>query len=170
MRKSEKNKEQLKIKELGNLKFMRYATYSCVALVLLFLMYIAIMAQSVSMSYEQLISSNPIFLIGFLICTVNLYVWFLLKRHMKDLKEVKNIDSIRIQLIIMAIFQLLTLNIAAASLLFLSLYSYFKWDKTTLPLSWKYVHHSKQAIWLYGSLAFFILMDLSVYSLYFAIN
>ena len=72
-------------------------------MVVLFLVYVGGLSNLSGKSYEELISKSPIVITGFMICTANLYVWYVLKHFLKDLAVPQHVESIRVNLLLMTI-------------------------------------------------------------------
>ena len=77
-------RQKNKLAKTGGFRYIRYAKYACVAMVVLFLVYVGGLSNLSGKSYEDLISKSPIVITGFMICTANLYVWYVLKHFLKD--------------------------------------------------------------------------------------
>ncbi len=97
-------------------------------MVVLFLVYVGGLSNLSGKSYEDLISKNPIVITGFMICTANLYVWYVLKHFLKDLAVPQHVESIRVNLLLMTIGQFILMNFISAVLMMLSLRKYFQWN------------------------------------------
>ena len=77
-------RQKNKLAKTGGFRYIRYAKYACVAMVVLFLVYVGGLSNLSGKSYEDLISKSPIVITGFMICTANLYVWYVLKEIRKE--------------------------------------------------------------------------------------
>ena len=99
-------RQKNKLAKTGGFRYIRYAKYACVAMVVLFLVYVGGLSNLSGKSYEDLISKSPIVITGFMICTANLYVWYVLKHFLKDLAVPQHVESIRVNLLLMTIGQL----------------------------------------------------------------
>ena len=78
MKKRDVIRQKNKLRTTGSFRYMRYAKYACVAMIVLFLVYVGGLSNLSGKSYEELISKSPIVITGFMICTANLYVWYVL--------------------------------------------------------------------------------------------
>ena len=94
-------RQKNKLAKTGGFRYIRYAKYACVAMVVLFLVYVGGLSNLSGKSYEELISKSPIVITGFMICTANLYVWYVLKHFLKDLAVPQHVESIRVNLLLM---------------------------------------------------------------------
>ena len=102
-------------RKTGGFRYIRYAKYACVAMVVLFLVYVGGLSNLSGKSYEDLISKSPIVITGFMICTANLYVWYVLKHFLKDLAVPQHVESIRVNLLLMTIGQFILMNFISQS-------------------------------------------------------
>lgn len=169
MKKKSKIQQKNKLKIYNNFKYLKLARFSCVMLVVLFLVYIAVNAQALQVSYQEIISENPVYLIGFLICAMNLYIWYLLKKFTIQMQELKNIDSIRIHLILLMIVQVFLLNFASAGLIALSLWKYFRWNHICFSKLIQDLKLEKQILSLGLTSLLCCFSVMMVYQLYFAL-
>ena len=103
-------RQKNKLAKTGGFRYIRYAKYACVAMVVLFLVYVGGLSNLSGKSYEELISKSPIVITGFMICTANLYVWYVLKHFLKDLAVPQHVESIRVNLLLMTIGQFILMN------------------------------------------------------------
>ena len=86
-------RQKNKLAKTGGFRYIRYAKYACVAMVVLFLVYVGGLSNLSGKSYEELVSKSPIVITGFMICTANLYVWYVLKHFLKDLAVPQHADD-----------------------------------------------------------------------------
>lgn len=170
MKKREIIKQKNKLKQIRNIKYLNFAKYACLFLIIMFLIYVGIVSAMLETSYEELLSKDPIVIVGFIICTANLYIWYVLKTFIKDIQSLEHIESIRMNLILMSIGQVLLLNYISAILMLLSLKKYFQWNDFSLKKTLKEIKKDGQIAVLYVTLITLILFVSLVFGIYFAIK
>ena len=170
MKKRDIIRQKNKLKQTHNYRYLRYANYACVAIVVLFLIYIGVLTNISDTSLEKLMSENPIVITGFMICTANLYIWYVLKNFLKDIVVPQHIESIRLNLIIMAIGQFILMNFVSAILLIISLYKYFQWDNFSIKQAFKEIKKEQQLAVFIVTVCILILMIALVYGVYMSIR
>lgn len=168
MKKREVIKQKNKLKQMPNMKYLSLAKYACIFLILVFLVYIGILSVMLNKPFEELLSKDPIVIVGFMICTANLYIWYVLKHFINDIRQLENIESIRINLIVMTIGQVLLLNYISALLMILSLWKYFRWNNFSLKKALSEIKRDKQmAVLIVTSLVLCMFIAL-VFGIFFA--
>ncbi len=170
MKKRDIIRQKNKLKQTHNYRYLRYASYACVAIVVLFLIYIGVLTNISDTSLEKLMSENPIVITGFMICTANLYIWYVLKNFLKDIVVPQHIESIRLNLIIMAIGQFILMNFVSAILLIISLYKYFQWNNFSIKQAFKEIKKEQQLAVFIVTVCILILMIALVYGVYMSIR
>lgn len=170
MKKRDIIRQKNKLKQTHNYRYLRYASYACIALIVLFLIYIGVLTNISDTSLEKLMSENPIVITGFMICTANLYIWYVLKNFLKDIVVPQHIESIRLNLIIMAIGQFILMNFVSGILLIISLYKYFQWDNFSLKQAFKEIKKEQQLAVFIVTVCILILMIALVYGVYMSIR
>lgn len=170
MKKRDIIRQKNKLKQTHNYRYLRYANYACVAIVVLFLIYIGVLTNISDTSLEKLMSENPIVITGFMICTANLYIWYVLKNFLKDIVVPQHIESIRLNLIIMAIGQFILMNFVSAILLIMSLYKYFQWNNFSIKQAFKEIKKEQQLAVFIVTVCILILMIALVYGVYMSIR
>ena len=119
MKKSEKIRRKNKLKTVKNYRYLKYAQYACILIIVLFLIYVVGLSSMYHQTYEELLSGNPLVITGFMICTANLYVWWVLKHFNEDVLNLEHIESMRINLIVLAICQFFLMNFVSTILMIL---------------------------------------------------
>ena len=170
MKKRDIIRQKNKLKQTHNYRYLRYASYACIALIVLFLIYIGVLTNISDTSLEKLMSENPIVITGFMICTANLYIWYVLKNFLKDIVVPQHIESIRLNLIIMAIGQFILMNCVSAILLIISLYKYFQWNNFSIKQAFKEIKKEQQLAVFIVTVCILILMIALVYGVYMSIR
>lgn len=127
MKKREINKQKQKLKKHGDYKMIRYAKNMCIMMIVLFLIYVSLLSMQTPDGFNGLFENNLFVVVGFIVCTANLYIWNELKAILESMKNYSNIESVKIKLIIICIFELILFNYATAILIAISLFRYFKW-------------------------------------------
>lgn len=170
MKKKDIIKQKNKLKQTGNYKYLRYAKFICILIVVLFLCYVAVLGNITKTSYETLLSENAIVITGFMICGANLYIWYVLKHFLEDLQIPQNVESIRLNLILVAIGQFILMNFISAILIVLSLRKYFQWNQFSFKTTWKDIKKDKQSAVFYVTSIVLLLFIALVYGVYFSIR
>lgn len=170
MKKKDMIKQRNKLKKIEKPKYMIYAKYACVALVVLFLIYTGLLSMMLQQPMQVLLSENLVIIIGFMICVANLYVWFLLKQFIKEMEALEHIESVRMNLIVMAIAQASLLNYISAVLLIISLKKYFSWRGFSPMKALREIKKDGQISVLAISVVVLGLLMALVYMIYFAVN
>ncbi len=169
MKKSELIRRKNKLKKTANFRYLKYAQYTCILIIVLFLVYVVGLSSAYGQSYEELLSTNPMVITGFIICTANLYVWWVLKHFNVDIEKFENIESIRINLIILCICQFFLLNFVSVVLMILSLVKYFQWKQFSWKQSLKELKADGQLAVLIMTIGVMLLFVALVFTLFFAI-
>ena len=115
-------------------------------------------------------SENPVVITGFMICTANLYVWWGLKHFNEDIQSFEHIESIRINLIVLAIGQFLLFNFVSMILMIISLVKYFRWRQFSFRQSLREIKKDGQLSVLITTLIVMVLFVALVFALFFAIR
>lgn len=170
MKKKDMIKQRNKLKKVERPKYMLYAQYACIILVVLFLIYTGLLSVILDESMQVLLSENLVIIIGFMICVANLYVWFLLKQLIKEMEALEHIESVRMNLIVMAIAQACLLNYISAILLLISLKKYFSWQTFSPIKALKEIKKDGQTSVLAVSVIVLGLLMTLVYMIYFAVS
>ena len=102
---------------MKNYRYLKYAQYACILIIVLFLIYVVGLSSMYHQTYEELLSGNPLVITGFMICTANLYVWWVLKHFNEDVLNLEHIESMRINLIVLAICQFFLMNFVSTILI-----------------------------------------------------
>ncbi|MEG0329804.1 MAG: hypothetical protein RSC10_05500 [Longicatena sp.] len=170
MKKREVIKQKNKLKQVRNLKYLKFAKYACLFLIVMFLIYVGAMSASMNISFEELMSKNAVVIVGFMICTANLYVWYILKHFLTDIENYEHIESIRINLIVLSIAQVFLLNYISAGLMILSLVKYFQWNQFSFKKSLKEIKKEGQLSVLIISLIVMSLFVALVFGIFFSVK
>ncbi len=170
MKKSEMIRRKNKLKTVNSYRYMKFAQGACVLIIVLFLFYVAALAGVQKSSYEELFANQPLVIIGFVICTANLYVWWVLKQFCHDIAEMAHIESIRIHLIVLTVFQFVLLNFVSVMLMVLSLVKYFRWDTFSWRGSLKEMTADGQRPVLITTLTVMVIFTALVYMIFFAVR
>lgn len=168
MKKRDVIKQKNKLKTVKNVKYLRFATYACLFLIVMFLIYVGAMSSLMDTSFQELISENVIVIVGFMICTANLYVWYILKQFVVDIQDLEHIESIRVNLLVLAVGQAMLLNYVSAILILLSLVKYFQWNQFSLRKSLKEIKKDGQLSVLVVTLLVMILFISLVFGIFFS--
>ena len=169
MKKKDIIRKKNNVKQTSNYCYLRYASYACIILVLLFLMYISIYVNIYDTSLEKIMSENPMVIMGFIISTANLYIWYVLKNFLKDIVDNQHIASMQVNLMIMAIAQFVLMNFVSSILLLISLKQYFQWSHLSIKKILKEIKNEQQMPVFIVTSCFLILMISSVYGIYMSI-
>lgn len=144
MKKRDVMKQKRKLKKYGEFKMAKFAQYMCIAMVLLFLAYFGLLATQTKGGMKELLSTNLFITTGFIVCVVNLYVFYTLKRLLGNLENFEYIEATRMEMLIIAIAQLLLFNYASAALLIYCLIKYFKWQGFHIKEAFREIKKTKQ--------------------------
>lgn len=170
MKKRDVIRQKNKLRTTGSFRYMRYAKYACVAMIVLFLVYVGGLSNLSGKSYEELISKSPIVITGFMICTANLYVWYVLKNFLKDLEVPQHVESVRVNLLLMTVGQFVLMNFISAILMILSLRKYFSWESFSFKGALKEISKEGQLSVLVITAVVLILFISLVFGIYFSIR
>lgn len=170
MNKRDVIKQKNKLKATQNFKYLNYAKYACIIIIVLFLIYVASLSNLGAVSMESLLTSNPIVITGFMICTANLYIWYVLKNFINDVKKLEHIESVRINVMIMVIAQFVFMNFISAILMIISLVKYFQWNNFSIKKALKEIKQEGQLAVLIVTLAVLILFISLVFGIYFSVK
>ncbi len=170
MKKRDVIRQKNKLRTTGSFRYMCYAKYACVAMIVLFLVYVGGLSNLSGKSYEELISKSPIVITGFMICTANLYVWYVLKNFLKDLEVPQHVESVRVNLLLMTVGQFVLMNFISAILMILSLRKYFSWESFSFKGALKEIRKEGQLSVLVITAVVLILFISLVFGIYFSIR
>lgn len=170
MKKKEMIRRKNRLKQVKNYRYLKYAQYACILIIVLFLIYVVGMSSAYSQTYEELISGNPVVITGFMICTANLYAWWILKHFNEDIQSFEHIESIRINLIVLAVCQFLLFNFVSTILMIMSLVKYFRWKPFSLKGSLQEIKKDGQLSVLITTVVVMVLFVALVFALFFAIR
>lgn len=170
MKRREMIKQKNKLKSVKNYKYLNYAKYACIVMIVLFLIYVGAIANVGEVSMQELLSKNPIVITGFMICTANLYIWYVLKNFLKDMKEFQHVESVRLNLLVMVVGQFILMNFISAVLMIISLVKYFQWNTFSFRKALKDVRKEGQLAVLIVTLIVLILFISLVFGIYFSVQ
>lgn len=111
-------------------KYISYARWLCLGFQVLFIGYLISLMMMSQQSYQQMIQQNPILLAGFIVCLLNLYIWFQTKNMLEDLKAQKFNNYYRIFGCIIVFSQFLLFNYPSAILFAIGLKKCFQWKNS----------------------------------------
>lgn len=170
MKKSEKIRLKNKLKTVNNYHYLNYTKYASLLIVILFIIYFCVLSMIENVSYEELLSNNPIIITGFIICTANLYVWYIMKHFVEEIVNLEHIESIRLNMLVMAICQFFLMNFISVILMIISLIKYFKWDQFTFKEAILEIKKDGQFSVLVITTVVMLLMISLVFMIFFAVN
>lgn len=168
MKKAMAIKQRNKVKQMSDLRYLMFAKYACIFLIVVFLIYIGVLSALLHKPFKELFTKDPIIIVGYTICTANLYIWYSLKNYIKDIHDMEHIESIRINLIILAIGQAFLLNYISALLLIMSLWKYFRWNNFSIKKTLLEIKKEKQSVVAVITLIIVFLFIALVYGIFFA--
>lgn len=128
MKKREITKQKQKLKKQDSFKMVKLAQFMCIALILLFLVYLSLIGINYKGGFNALLAENLFTTVGFIVCTLNLYVFYAIKRLRNNMETYQCIEATKIEMLFITIAQLALFNYASAGLLVYSLVKYFKWS------------------------------------------
>lgn len=137
-------RQKNKLKEFSNFRFLRYARYMSVVVPCLVLLIIAIMTGMQAASLEAMIAAQPIITVSFVVCAVNLLIWYQSGILLTYLHVPEHVESTRIQYIFMAMAQLAMFNYISFFLILVSLWKYFRWDRFSIKDSYQEIKKDGQ--------------------------
>lgn len=159
MNKRELNRQKGKLKKINDFRWIRYARYMCVVMVVLFLFYFSILVMSNKGDIAGLFKDNLFVTVGFVICACNLFIWNELKIIHKNLMDYSCVDTNKMKLILITITEIILFNFATSILIIISLIKYFKWDGfNEIIKEIKMQHKAKSILLLLIVLIIFILL------------
>lgn len=170
MKKSEVIQRRNRLKQVSNYRYLQFAKYASVLMILLFIAYVGILGNAGGVGYEQLLSDDPLVITGFMICTANLYVWWVLKHFCIDLPQLEHIESIRVNLMVLALCQFFLMNFISAILMVISLVKYFRWDRFSWKKSLRELKQDGQLPVLAVTLAVMMVFIALVFGIFFSIR
>lgn len=129
-----KNESLLKDK---NFKYVNYARWLCLIFIVMFIGFIFTRMRILQISYPDLIRENPIFTAGFIVCLINLFLWWQTRTMILDLRKNIHVHYYRLLLCISVFVEFLLFNYPAAALFAFGLYKNFKWKNQPLRLSFE---------------------------------
>ncbi|MDL2276782.1 hypothetical protein LJC02_03915, partial [Breznakia sp. OttesenSCG-928-G09] len=150
MKKREINKQKQKLKKESNIKWIKRAKNMCVALVVLFLVYVFGFSVVLKESFSKVITEYPIIIVGFIVAVANLFVWATLKRFIKMLETYEHIEFVQVSLIIITIAQVLLVNFISVVLLIVSLVKCFNWQVFDKKVAFQKIKEEKLLLPLLG--------------------
>lgn len=125
-----KQKNKLKVTE--KFKLLTYARWITLATAILVLLIFFLNTGFSSASMNEMFTKNPVIVVGFMICVIDLLVWYQMEHLITYLTNLEHIETVRIQLIAIAIIQLLGFNYLSFFCLILALVRYFRWDQFSI--------------------------------------
>ncbi|MFV0380798.1 MAG: hypothetical protein ACK5KR_00965 [Breznakia sp.] len=132
MKNSEIKKRKRKYKNYENIKWIKLAKNMCVVIVFLFLLYVFGISMLVDINFSQVIVDYPVVAIGFVISAANLFIWYILKKLLDGMLEQQETAGVQLFLSVLTIAQILLLNVIVAGLLFVGVFTSFRWSKFSL--------------------------------------
>lgn len=121
-------RQKNKLKVFSDFRFLRYARYMSVVVPCLVMLIIAMSTGMQAESLETIIAEQPMITVSFVVCVVNLLIWYQSGILLKSLAIPEHVESIRMQYIFMAAAQLAMFNYVSFFLILISLWKYFRWD------------------------------------------
>lgn len=122
-------RQKNKLKVFSDFRFLRYARYMSVLVPCLVVFMIALSTGMQVESLETIISQQPVITVSFVVCVVNLLIWYQSGILLKSLAVPEHVESIRMQYIFMAVAQLAMFNYVSFLMIVFSLWKYFRWDQ-----------------------------------------
>lgn len=137
-------KQKNRAKATHDFRFLRYARVMCIVVPIIFISLILLSTNSSSLQLQTMITENPMLIVGFITCIINLLNWRQLGILLEYLREDTNIEAIRFELILMALSQLALYNYVSFILVLVSLYKYLPWSGYAISKSIKQLKETKQ--------------------------
>lgn len=122
-------KEKLQL-SVAQTKYISYARLLCLIFQVLFIGYLIFVMSTNSLSYQQLIQKNPILLAGFIVCLLNLFIWYQSKQMITDLMAQKFYSYYRVIGCLFIFIQFLLFNYPSAILFAIGLKKCFYWGNS----------------------------------------
>lgn len=110
-------KQELLINATDGFKYLRYAKYSCIIIVIAVLA-VFFYQEAAAGSMEKAFTSSPVVTLGFILAAVNLYVYYGLNDIQQDLINQQNAVYCKSRLIGLAVFEGIFLNAVTIGLSF----------------------------------------------------
>lgn len=170
MKKREVIKQKKKLKQVQNIKYLKFSKNACILLIMMFLLYVGVVSSLLQKPIEELLRYDPIVIVGFMICTANLYIWYVLKNFINDIKNLEHIESIRLNLIVMAVGQFILLNYISAFLMIIALKKYFQWNSFSFKKEFAEMKKDKQLSVFVVTCIILALFSSLVFGIYFSIK
>lgn len=134
-KKSDVIKQKNKLKVTEGFKLLVYARWISLFTALLVLVLFFLNTGFTTENMQEIMRENPILTVGFLICMIDLFIWYQLNTLIQYITNLNNIETVRIQLLIIAIVQLIGFNYLSFFCVVLALVRYFRWDGFSIKAS-----------------------------------
>lgn len=125
-----KQKNKLKVTE--KFQLLTYARWISLFTAMLVLLVFFINTGFMVESMNDLIAKNPIIVVAFIICVIDLLIWYQLEHLIAYIKKLEHIETVRMQLLAIALIQLMGFNYISFCCIGLALYRYFRWDSFSI--------------------------------------
>lgn len=125
---------------LHNCKFIKFASYSCFIVPVLFIIALGILASINGLSYEEMIAKNPILTVGYIISIINLLLGFLLRKIAKAIHTNGFSDCDKIIICISAITLFTTFNYISSIALLIQIIVICRYEKSSPFVSMKLIN------------------------------
>lgn len=127
-KKSELIKQKNKLKVTEQFKLLVYARWISLVTAMLVLVLFFMNTGFTTENMQNIMKENPILTVGFLICMIDLFIWYQLNILIQHITSFEHIETVRIQLIVIAVVQLIGFNYLSFFCVVLALIRYFRWD------------------------------------------
>lgn len=162
-----KQKNKLKVTE--DFRLFRYARYMSMVVPAIALLYLFFTTGLTGDAIREAMEANPTIVLVFIVCVVNMLIWYQLGNLLKHLSEFTYLESIRVQLAVMMAAQLAMFNYISFLLILVGLIRYFRWDQFSLKNTFMEIKKDKQlgnVITLTIILALFVALELLLTKLF----
>lgn len=159
-------RQKNKLKEFSDFRFLRFARYMSAIVPAIVLVIIAITTGLKADTLETILIEQPIITVSFVVCVVNLLIWYQSGILLQSLAIPEHVETIRIQYCFMAVAQLAMFNYVSFFLIVLSLWKYFRWEQFSIKQAFSQIKKEGQLmntmtvfaiLFLFSALGLFLL-------------
>lgn len=158
-------KEKNKLKVSEKFRLFEYARWISLITALLVLVMFFFSTGFTTENMNRMFTEQPMIIVGFLICIIDLLIWAQMAHLLTYLKTLEHIETVRIQLLSIAISQIVCFNYISFLCIVVGLWKYYRWDQFHLVQSikeikkdgqWKNTLSLTLILWIASALSLFL--------------
>lgn len=137
-------KQKNKLKVTSDFRLLRYARYMSMVVPAIALLSLFFTTGFTGDALRKVMEANPTTILLFIICIVNMLIWYQMGNLLNHLSNFTCLESVRVQYVVMMVAQLAMFNYISFLLILVALIRYFHWEQFSLKKTFAEIKKDKQ--------------------------